>query len=188
MTKVAQAVSKIGTSPIWVLIWTILFGTILKNEYGFSQYDYVGILILSTWTFGVAFFLKNRFDLDNKNRKYRTYFLSIFVIGWTLFSLIYWQKFSPHIQDSLKIALTIISIVLINNVFYRISFHVALSTSLLILINHFTGWDFFLLFIIIPVIAWSRVYLRKHTLAQVILGFLVPVIVYSFLKIIELIS
>lgn len=177
-TKFAKIVSSIGTNPVLVLIWGLVFAYILYSNQSLSEQDHLGILLLGVWTFGIALFFRHKFDLDNKNRNHRTYFLSIFVAGWVTISILYWQFFSEVIHDALKIALITISIILVNNIFYRISFHVCLTVSLLILVNHFTSWSYLILFCIVPVIAWSRIYLKKHTLFQTVAGFLVPVFVY----------
>jgi len=178
MEKFASTISKIGTSPVWVLAWTFLMGLIFQTKFGIPTKDFIGILFLGVWTFVVGMILKTRLDLDNKNRKYRSYLIISIISGWAVICLFYWKDFSWFMQDALKIAIFTTIVLLVNNIFYRISFHVALSTSLLILVNHFSAWAFWPLFLIIPLIGWSRLYLKKHTLLQVIAGFLVPFLVY----------
>ncbi|MCA9380575.1 hypothetical protein KC675_05340, partial [Candidatus Dojkabacteria bacterium] len=77
-------------------------------------------------------------------------------------------------------------ILIIIHVFYRISFHTALNTSLVILLNHIEGCIFWPLFLLIPVIAWTRLILKKHTLFQVILGAIVPFTVYFIITLLFL--
>ncbi len=178
MKNFAHIISTIGTSRGWILVWTILLALIFQSKFTITTTDFIGIIFLGIWTFVVGLFLKDKLDLDNQNRKYRSILLISITSGWIIFSLIYWKLFSWFMQDALTIAIITILILLVNNIFYRISFHVSLSTSLLILVNHFASWIIWPLFLIIPIIGWSRVYLKKHTVLQVIAGFFVPILVY----------
>lgn len=188
MEKFAKIVSQIGTSPVWVFICTLLAGLIFQTKFGVTRKDFVGIFFLVVWTFTVGLILKNRLNLDSKDRKYRTYLLATVISGWFFISIIYWGSFSWFMRDALKIALTTTTVLLINNIFYRISFHVSLSTSLFILVNHFSAWVFWPLFLAVPLIGWSRIYLKKHTLLQVIAGFLVPFVVYFLMQYLQLLK
>ncbi|MFC1790779.1 phosphatase PAP2 family protein [Patescibacteria group bacterium] len=42
------------------------------------------------------------------------------------------------------------------------------------MINLFNHWRFYYLFIVILMVAWSRIILKKHTLSQVLEGFIIP--------------
>ena len=181
MRKHAKTISSIGTDPLWVLVWLIVLGYIFLSRYSVTTEDFLGMIILTVWTFTAGLILRKTLNLESKDRRYRTYLLSAITAGWICVSLIYWEFFSAFFQEALLIAFFIIVVLTIINVFYRISFHVGLSTSLLILVNHFSGWILLPLFLIVPLIGWSRVELNKHTVAQVIAGFLVPFVVYFLL-------
>lgn len=188
MDRFAKIISTIGTSPIWILLWILMLGGIFQTSHGVSFSDSVGIFMLFIWTFVVGMYLRTQLDLDNKNRKFRTQFLLWMIAGWLFVGIVYWRNFSWFMQDALQIAIVTIVILVANNIFYRISFHVSISTSLLILVNHFSNWAFWPLFLVVPLIAWSRLYLKKHTLLQVIAGFLVPFIVYYALQYLALVN
>ncbi len=188
MDRFAKVISTIGTSPAWVGLWLSVLGLIFLRDYGNDRADFVGVALLGVWTFSVGMYLRKRLDLNNKDRKFRSYFLIAMIAGWLFVTIVYWSNFSQFVRDALIIALITIIILLINNIYYRISFHVSLSTSLLILINHFSDWKFWIWFLIVPLIGWSRVYLKKHTLVQVIAGFLVPFLVYFSILYLELLK
>lgn len=188
MERFAKIISDTATSFFWVLPWLVILSLIFFMKYTTTPADTKGMVFLALWTFIVGIFLKRKLNLDSPNRKYRTIFLLIIVLGWIIFSIFYWNNFSWFFQDALIIAFSIIFVLFINNIFYRISFHVSLTTSLLILVNHFNSWKLWPVFIIIPLIAWSRVHLNKHTVFQVIAGFLFPLLVYGLLKYLQLLT
>lgn len=182
MKKFASIVSMIGTSPVWVLLWLAILALVFRSKFTLHNQDLLGIALLGIWTFVVGMTLRSRLNLDSKDRKYRSYLILSIISGWSLISLVFWDNFSWFLQEALTIAIFITTTLLVNNVLYRISFHVSLSTSLLILVNHFSSWIFWPLFLVVPLIGWSRLYLKKHTLLQVIAGFVVPFIVYFLLQ------
>lgn len=187
LKQLSTIISKLGTHILWVGFLLTILGYEIYSNYGFTKYDFVVGLIFAIFTFTTGEILRRKLDLNLKNRANRTKFLGIIISGWFLITFITWNLISDPIKNALIIALSTITIILINNIFYRISMHVALTTSLLILINYFSGWSLIWIFIVVPLIGWSRVYLKKHTLSQVVMGFLVPFIAYQFLNFLELI-
>lgn len=66
--------------------------------------------------------------------------------------------------------------------FWKISLHTSLNTASVILINFLFGWKLSLLYVIIPIIYWARLRLRKHTQKQLVAG----VIITAFITMLEL--
>lgn len=63
------------------------------------------------------------------------------------------------------------------NKYWKISIHASLNTLAIIIINYLFNWQFPELFLIIPIVLWSRYKLKKHNLSQLISGALVTVLI-----------
>lgn len=61
--------------------------------------------------------------------------------------------------------------------FYRVSYHLAGVTCLIIMAAQTWGHVFFIAVIVIPVIVWARHVLREHSLAQMLAGSILAVVV-----------
>lgn len=59
--------------------------------------------------------------------------------------------------------------------FWKISLHVGLNVFAAIMVNFLFGWRFPAIYLIIPIIFWARLRLKKHSLNQLIAGFLITV-------------
>lgn len=70
--------------------------------------------------------------------------------------------------------------------FYKISGHVILNTSAVFILNFLFDWKLMWLFLIVPVVAFARLYLKKHTVAEVlaggIVGFVEPYLILKLFK------
>jgi len=61
----------------------------------------------------------------------------------------------------------------------KISLHMAYSTLFALMIIYIFSWSFWPILLIIPLIAWSRYYLMRHTAKQLLAGVLISSIVAS---------
>lgn len=180
--KSIERFTNLAVSYPWLLLLLLLifFSVTRKHTIQLIDIIYTGTLFIQT--FGTASILKRKLNLDKKDRTNRTIFLLIILSGWLLISLFFINlNISWFVVELLILSLAITIVLSINNIFYRISFHTALNTSLLILLNHIADWIYWPLFLIVPFIAWSRLKLKKHTIRQVIMGATVPFLVYFVL-------
>lgn len=189
MEIIARKVSLITTSFKWIIIILIIAFFVIYPQLSLSSTEILFIGLLCSWTFIVAFILKKKLNLDQNDRRNRSYFLLAIIPFWVLILIPFlFTDISRVLIDAVILATSLSLILLINNVFYRISFHVSINTSLLIILNHFSGWDFLPPFIIIPIIAWSRFYLKKHTIFQLIAGAVIPILTYLILNFFDLLG
>lgn len=180
--KIAKKISLITTSFPWLICFLLILFFELRSKIEIRPVDTILALCLGLWTFISAFILKKRLDIDQESRRHRSYFLLAIIPGWIVILLPFWLLGANSALLEIIIFAVGISLVLLsNNLFYRISFHASINTSLFILLNHFTSWNYWFLFILIPVIGWSRYYLKKHTLFQLMAGAIVPIISYAIL-------
>lgn len=64
------------------------------------------------------------------------------------------------------VILTLSSLITIN---YKISFHITFAYTLLVLSDYLHSFQFWYLYLLLPAIFWSRLYLKRHTLGQLVL-------------------
>lgn len=107
---------------------------------------------------------------DISNRKERVgalaVFLGIFVIGTGLLSLF---SVSSITQFFLYLFVVLLMFFLITT-FYKMSGHLTVFSLFITYLYHVVGGYSVLLFLLLPLLAWSRVVLKRHTVSQVITG------------------
>ena len=126
-------------------------------------------------------------DIYMPNRKTRLRPLAVLMV-WLLgcLSLIrYWE--APPVVESFVLAATIlVGILSLVTLFWKISFHgaaISAAATTTVMVAGSYAWPVVLL---VPLVGWARVRLKRHTLRQVIYGSLVGVLialifVHSFL-------
>jgi len=117
-------------------------------------------------------------DIDLSDRRERPYFLSVFLISLAaaiilLYFLDVPQKFLAYAVSGFVI--TIIAAVI--TLFWKISFHTAITSSVFAAIVILGGTRFLPLLLLIIPIGWSRLVLKKHTFWQVVGGTLLAFLV-----------
>ena len=91
--------------------------------------------------------------------------------------IILWFIDAPSLMITTLVVLLVTSIaVAIFNIFYRVSYHLAAITVLVIMAV--LAWGTFLLFLLIgiPVIAWAKYRINEHTPAQISIGIAIALI------------
>nr|MDO8111950.1 hypothetical protein [Candidatus Sigynarchaeota archaeon] len=181
---VARRISDIGNAMTFSLILAILlsFGT----RQVFAPW-LVFVLSFLIMVFGPAALLvggmkAGKIDFDVSDQKIRTPFYLIiegfYFAGLVVFSravMPSWALFNVAI-----VSVVLNGLLLVINFKWKISAHAAGAAGPAAGIAFVFGW--WTLFIMVPVviaIIWSRLYLKKHTLGQLIAGTIFAVAVYS---------
>ncbi len=132
------------------------------------------LIFLPLLFFAVTYKLGWVDDLDLTNREDRPLYLVVFIgsIVAALAILYFLKAPLKFVVYTLSgLCMTIITTVI--TFYWKISFHTAVTTSVVTAITILGGLRFAPLFLLIPIIGWARVTLKKHTLWQVVGGFLV---------------
>ena len=110
-------------------------------------------------------------DYEFTDRKERPpYFTTITI----LFGVIFFFVLALNVETlNLFVVSTVVTII---TFYWKISGHMTYSTILFATLIYLfpTTPSLMFLFVLTPIIAWSRIVLNKHTLTQVILGTLIP--------------
>lgn len=170
--NVAELISLITYAP---LVSIPAFAVI---NYSLDGNSFVIITFISIFfaaflpTLIVFMWLKDkRIDLDIPDRKERTYPLMVVITSYFIGAIALYALNAPAITTILMFCYFSNTVmVLLINLFWKISMHavgVAVPTTVLIYVFGPIGSIFAL---ILPVVMWSRVYLKRHTIGQVITG------------------
>jgi membrane-associated phospholipid phosphatase len=125
-------------------------------------------------------------DIDFTDRRQRPAFLFVFIASLAIASVIAFflhvpLKFFVYLFSGLVMMIEIAII----SLYWKISLHTAITTSVITAVVVLGGGRFLPFYILVPFIGWARVVLKKHTVYQVIGGALLAfattiIVFYSF--------
>ncbi len=88
-----------------------------------------------------------------------------------------WSNQAPGLLVSLLFWGVLISLVmLLITLYWKISGHAAAISALSVLLIHFLGPIMIATLLLIPLVSWARVYIRRHTAAQTVAGALLGIV------------
>ena len=74
--------------------------------------------------------------------------------------------------DLLTIEIFLTIVILVITKFWKISLHAALNTTGALIVNFLFNWNLPVLYLVVPLVVWSRLMLKKHTPEQLVAGVL----------------
>lgn len=180
-TIFAKAISLIFAPLFWVILFFI-------SAYykGLFQYNHKIIIIFSivvlfpVLTFFILYAAKQISDFDITQRRERYGILAVINLNsFILLYFLYTQQLAQLFALT-KIICVIIAVSSLITFFYKISFHITFSYTFAVLINALFSFNLWGLYLIVPVLFWSRLVLKKHTIAQMLLAICIDsVILYT---------
>lgn len=171
MEKIAQIISIVLGPIIWPVFIIIL---VLKSRLSNDKAIFILFILLFFQVFIPYFYiflkykLKKISDLDITERKQRHNPMIITSISF-LISLIFVYFLGNYFL--IKILIMTFLIMIINTIitfFWKISLHMTINIIFSILVNYLFNWKFSIIYLTIPLIFWSRLYLKKHTINQLL--------------------
>lgn len=119
----------------------------------------------------------SKWDLPKKEERRP---IIIIFIACSIISLFLIKQFGTKmLLDLFILLLTTGFIVSIITVFWKISIHMVLDTTGVLVTNLLFSWYFWPLFVLIPIVAWARFKLKRHTLPQIAAGIILSIIIFS---------
>ena len=188
--KIADAISKIF-SPVSIAFYAIIIFLFFPpiNSYNLNPYYsiFIGIFFLCIFPALpiLYYFKKGEVDLWVSDRKTRTPFYIVAIIGYILSSFIFYLQ-NNTIMFVFSVSYLAVSIFLIIvNMVTKISTHMAGVAGPLTAITFIYGPIVIPLFVIIPITMWARIKMDAHNYYQLIGGTVLSIIVtysvYMFL-------
>lgn len=183
MTKdtFAEIISHILGPKIWFPV--LIFSLILKTDVSVKNIPillaafFIFQIILPALLFIVLIRYKKIKDWDIRERKERYKILPFFMTS-TLVVVVTAYFYGSILFFHLIFALWLISSLgILVTYFWKISLHMILNTSAVIILNFLFDWTVPYLYLLIPIIAWARYHAKHHTLAQIIGGVILSILV-----------
>lgn len=130
------------------------------------------------------FFYKKKWitDLEIEKRSQRIYVEFGTLMCWLAGLIFLLNKKDDHLLNSFICLFAVIVVCFLINLFTKVSLHLATATTAILLLS-FSFSDYILLaaLIVLPLLLWSRVYLKHHTIIQGLLGIAVPIAIVPLL-------
>ena len=178
-------------NPLFILVFLPFFlvykstGSI-SDAIGWTAYSFM--FLLAVGLFMIHGVKKKLFtDLDVSKREQRPLlFTYLFVVGILYVAGLYVFN-APDILSIMAIGmmsgLLIVSIV---NRWIKASIHISILSALVLGVAFGYGGLSYLFFILIPLVAWSRVKIKRHTIMETLVGFIIGSLVsfgiFTYLK------
>lgn len=174
LEKVAGIISRVFDFPLLAIVLLIaaLFNTGLSTTQIKTLATYLVVLDI---VFPIALFLvllrKGKLsDIDITIRQERYWLFGLATITF-LISTIMVYYLANYQFFILNLTLFLVALTLfIITLRWKISGHLIMNCSAIFIINYLFDWRFLWLFLIIPLVAFARFYLRKHTIPQIVAG------------------
>ncbi len=190
MMGFARAIS-FFLGPVFTLL-PIPFILIAKSSQDYSHalkwtmFSYAFILAVALFVVvGVMLGVFSNFDVSKREQRPLLFSFSAFAAFCYLLSLIILDGPKVLLIGFFALVLGLLAIIIINR-WIKVSIHMATATAVLLFISIVYKGYFFLLLILIPLLAWSRVKAKEHspveTIVGTILGIVIALIVYMASK------
>lgn len=187
MLGFAKAIS-FFLGPVFIL-FPIPFILVAKFSQNYSYalkwaiFSYAFILVVALFVIaGVLFGVFSNFDVSKREQRPLLFSFSAFAAFCYLLSLLILDGPKILFIGFFALVLGLTAIIIINR-WIKASIHLATATAVFLFIGIVYKGYFFLLFLLIPLLAWSRVKTKEHTPIETvigsILGIVITLIVYS---------
>ena len=180
--ELAALVSKFFSPPIVAIMATVSFSLWSPIGLGLLHPSSSILICFSLFAFlpflpVLYFYRKNVVDLDISKKEMRTPF---FVIAATFYSIAAVIFFATNTTIMLLLASSyafVTIILLLVNRFWKVSVHSAGVTGPIFALIFVFGFMALPLALMIVLVSWSRIKLKKHTFTQTFAGSLIPIAV-----------
>lgn len=169
-TRLARLLSHIGSPPVLIMGMMALATSAAGDNMWPDTAVYLTFILILPIAYIVYLVLQGKatnFDVSVRRQRVIPMFVSL---GGSAAGLLYFGLVSaPNLLIILAAANLLITFVIaITTIFWKISVHSATSAAGAVLVWALLGTPIF--FLALPLIIWSRVRLRRHTLPQTIAG------------------
>jgi len=183
--RFAAIIAFISSPPIVLTV----FLTYIVFHFSYSMKNAVLWLILAVILIGIlpvlyayiAAKLGHIKDIYLNRRQDRTGPFLVACLGMIITMMIFYAMDVPkEILLFFMSGILITLIIMIINLFWKISVHATTITMVLMVVNVLSHYSYWYLFIFVPFVMWARVVQERHTVKQVVAGtFLGAVVVFG---------
>ena len=180
--KLAEVISKI-LSPVSIafyVITIITFFSPIKQSYQNTFISFIlalFFLVFFPMMFILYYFKRGKIDLWVSDRKIRTPFYIIAIIGYIISISIFYQIKN---YDMLILSLAyffVTTVVMLTNLITKVSSHSAGVAGPLTAITFMFGYFSSVSFILVIIVIWARLKMKAHNLLQLVSGVVISIII-----------
>jgi membrane-associated phospholipid phosphatase len=180
--ELAVFVSNFVSPPIVAIVATVCFSLWSPIGLGLLQPSSSILICFSLFAFFpflpvLYFYRKNVVDLDISQRELRTPFFGIAAAFYSIAAVVFFVT-NTTIMLLLALSYAFVTIILLLvNRFWKVSVHSAGVTGPIFALIFVFGFMALPLALMIVLVSWSRIKLKKHTVTQTFVGSLIPIAV-----------
>jgi hypothetical protein len=180
--ELAVIVSKFFSPPIVALVATVTFSLWSPIGLGLLHPSSSILICFSLFAFlpflpVLYFYRKNVIDMDISKKEMRTPFFIVAATFYSIAAVIFFVT-STAIMFLLALSYAFVTIILLLvNRFWKVSVHSAGVTGPIFALIFVFGFMVLPLSLMIVIVNWSRIKLKKHTFPQTFVGSLIPIAV-----------
>jgi membrane-associated phospholipid phosphatase len=176
--RIARTITNITVPPFLAIPTYILVAGYDSSRNGPSTNFWLGLFFAVTFgvTMPVIMVLLMRSlnkvtDVHIPLREQRTVPFILGILCYIAGTFLLWLLYGSYLLTAVMFCYTINStIVLVINFYWKISVHATGVGGPLAALTVIYGWPVAPLFLLIPLVGWARVFLKAHTLGQVVAG------------------
>jgi hypothetical protein len=180
--ELAVFVSKIVSPPIAAVVATVAFSLWSPIGLGLLHPSSSILICFSLFAFFpflpvLYYYRKNVVDLDISKKEMRTPFFVIAAAFYSIAAVIFFVTNTAIIFLLALSYASVTMILLLVNRFWKVSVHSAGVTGPIFALIFVFGFMVLPLSLMIVLVSWSRIKLKKHTFTQTFVGSLIPIAV-----------
>ncbi len=169
----AEFISTISNAPLVAIVVFVTINYILVPDGSWAIYAIISaffagvmpIIIGSIWT------KRENIDRDMPVKEDRFYPLLLVILSYIIGVVVLYLIAAPALTTVLMVCYLVnTSVVFLINRHWKISIHAMGIAGPLTALIYLFGWPGLILTLLVPVVGWSRVHLKRHTPWQVIIG------------------
>ena len=172
-TSLASFISTVSNPPLvaipvfLVINYTLLYG---GEWLWFSALSIFFVSILPIITSSL-WILRNNLEVDMPRREDRIYPLLLVILSYVVGVIVLFAAGAPSLTSALMVCyLNNTLIVLLFSLFWKISIHAMGIAGPATALIYLFGWPGLAFSLVVPLVVWSRLHLKRHTPAQLITG------------------
>jgi len=169
----AHFISVVSNPPLVAIpVFLVINYTLLYNGgwLWFSSLSifFVSILPIITSTLWIK---RKKLEVDMPKREDRIYPLLMVILSYIVGVMVLYTLGAPPLTTTLMIAyLNNTIVVLLFSLYWKISIHAMGMAGPATAIIYLFGWTGLIFSLLVPLVLWSRLHLKRHTPAQLIVG------------------
>lgn len=169
----AEFISTISNAPLVAIVIFITINYFLSTDGSWALYALTSAFFAGVVPIIIGFIWTRRKNIESDMpvKEDRFYPLLLVILSYIIGVVVLYLMGAPALTTVLMVCyLNNTTLVFLINLHWKISIHAMGLAGPLTALIYLFGWTGLILTLLLPVVGWSRVYLKRHTPGQVIIG------------------